>query len=200
MSSNITLINPIDQLIRSQSIAAKKQQETCAYICTTKVFGAGSIDWPELHTTNWIRGQTDCPPTERRLHWLPNGSRRSKVNNKSSECWASIFDPPLHKPNKRRTKSSNKLRGNHDSRWTPALPCSTCRPKQSESTEDSSVPTALNAMRRRVEHYHCRFDISNPYLIISSPIVRRTRIKKAVANSTVDRIRSVSSNRSTLHR
>jgi len=76
------------------------------------VFGAGSIDWPELHASNRTR--------EHRV--LINREMRSKrlttqlINKETSKCRASIrICPSLHKLNKSSTKFADKTRGKHSS-------------------------------------------------------------------------------------
>ena len=86
-----------------------KRRSTTKENNTTKAFGAGSIDWPELHTSNQARGQPNCS-TERRLYWFNERDREDQ----QSECRVSIrIDPPLHHIlNKRHSEIADKQEGN----------------------------------------------------------------------------------------
>jgi len=186
------LINPIESTRRAHNRQCEKKKQQSAHMCTEALESVIDCAGAPLH---------EKKPSERAAELLINKghvrsvqpcswltrSRRSRVSVEHRFC-----DPLLHKLNKTNTKLPDKIRGNHGSRWTSALPCSTCRPKQSESKKQ--LLTALCATRE-VSPLSIWFDIfESTCLIVSNPTARRTRIKKAVASSTVDRqrIRSTS--------
>ena len=115
---------------------------------------------PELHTTNWIRGQTETRPKRSAAQSI------NEIAKIKSECWAWIrIDPPLHSLNKRHNKIADKTEGNTAAK--ARLHCCVV-PNGRSSRCPRRQFIATSTERDRVEHHHCRFDLTFGYLYLCS--------------------------------